>query len=87
MYPGKGLRLFFPHAGRAANAWLENQGDATAVAVSPDGLRLVIGGADGSLAFWSAVDAKELGHVPAELRHRGAVLDLAFREAAQRGRR
>jgi formylglycine-generating enzyme required for sulfatase activity len=79
-YPGKGVRLFFPHAGKAANAWLEHKGDANAVAVSPDGLRLAIGGADGSLALWSAADAKELGHVPAELQHRGAVLDLAFRE-------
>ena len=29
----------------------------------------------------------DTNRVPAELRHRGAVLDLAFREAAQRGRR
>ena len=78
-YPGKGVRVFYPHAGTAANAWTTHVADAGSVAVSPDGTRLAIGTADGAVSLWSAADATQLGIVPAELRHKAAVLDLAFR--------
>ena len=78
-YAGKGVRVFFPHAGTAANAWLTHAADATSVAISPDGARIAIGTAEGGLSLWSSTDARQLGSVPEELQHRGAVQDLAFR--------
>lgn len=82
-YLGKGVRVFFPHAGTVANAWLTHAADVTSVAVSPDGARLAIGTAEGAVSLWSAADATLLGSVPAEFRHRGAVRDLAFRPDGQ----
>ena len=70
------MRLFFPHAGTAANAWMAHVAEATAVAISPDGARIAIGTADGAISLWSSADARQLGIVPAELRHTGAVLDF-----------
>lgn len=78
-YPSKGVRVFFPHAGTAANAWLTHEGEVTSVAVSPDGARLAIGTAEGGISLWSSTDARQLGSVAEELLHRGAVQDLAFR--------
>ena len=82
-YPGKGVRIYFPHAGTAANAWMTHSADATSAAISPDGARIAIGTADGAVSLWSIADARQLGSVPEELRHRGAVLDLAFRPDGQ----
>jgi len=79
-YPGQGVRVFFPQARAAAQAWAEVElGEASSVAVSPDGARLAIGGSDGSVGIWDAATAERLGLVPAELRHGDKVLDLAFR--------
>jgi formylglycine-generating enzyme required for sulfatase activity len=78
-YAGKGVRLFFPHAGAAAHAWMMHAADATSVAVSPDGARIAIGTSDGGISLWSSTEARQLGSLPEELRHRGEVLDLAFR--------
>lgn len=78
-YPGKGVRVFFPHAGAAAYAWLTHKVDASGVDISPDGKRIAIGTADGAITLWSSADARPLGIVPQELWHHGPVLDLAFR--------
>jgi formylglycine-generating enzyme required for sulfatase activity/WD40 repeat protein/energy-coupling factor transporter ATP-binding protein EcfA2 len=79
-FPGQGVRVFLPQARAAAELWAEAEvGEASSVAVSPDGARLAIGGADGSVSLWDAATAERLGLVPAELRHGDKVLDLAFR--------
>ncbi len=78
-FPGEGVRIFYPHCGAAAYAWRKHHADCSSVAVSPDGMRVAIGTADGSISLWSSAGAAQTGIAPAELRHRGAVLDLCFR--------
>jgi formylglycine-generating enzyme required for sulfatase activity len=84
-YPGQGVRVFLPQArAAAAELWAAALvGDPSSVAVSPDGARLAIGTADGSVSLWDAARVGRLGLVPAELRHGDKVLDLAFRPDGQ----
>lgn len=94
--PGCGVSVFFPLAGHASLAWTEagevapgktgtNGGghpplDATAVAVSSDGLRIAIGDEKGGIGIWEVASAIRLFEAPIEQRHRGAVRDLCFRQ-------
>ncbi len=60
-------------------ALVEASQSCSAVAVRPDGLRIVTGGGAGDIRVWDSASPRLLGQASQEQRHAGAVTQICFR--------